>query len=478
VVAILATRLLMHALAPFLFPSLLAIVLVALVALIWGAGPSLLATLVGVVLLHVLVMPPLLDLAGKRPGQPVAGLLFVAAGIVISIAVSQTERARRDAQALAGRLDAVIEAVTDGVVVYDRDGQVEHLNAPLRRLVALDQWPESVPPSLRELAALLTVRDSQGRPLPPKHGPAQRVLQGETLIGAAALDVQLRALDGQDLEVSVSGAPIRDHQGRLLGGVLTVHDQTERRRLERRAREALAARDRARADVIATVSHDLQQPLTAIRAGLGLLESSARDRLTCDEQGLLESARRNGERLRLQVDDLLAANQIEAGTLRLDCALLDLRHVVTQALGVMQPLFHEKGQALELDLPAPLPIRGDARRLEQVVINLLANAQRHTPPGTRITVAGCAGTQEVHLVVRDTGPGIPPDELEAIFDRFHHLGHGSAGSGLGLTIVRAIVGLHAGRVWAENSEGGGAAFHVVLPHGKGQGAVQSAHCRG
>jgi K+-sensing histidine kinase KdpD len=97
--ATLATRLLMHVLDPFLFPALLALVLVALVALTWGAGPSLLATLVGVVLLDYCVLPPLVALTGTRPDQPVAGLLVIAAGVVISIAVSQTERARRDAQA-------------------------------------------------------------------------------------------------------------------------------------------------------------------------------------------------------------------------------------------------------------------------------------------------------------------------------------------------------------------------------------------
>ncbi len=340
---------------------------------------------------------------------------------------------------------------------------MEHINAPLRRLVALDQQPTRVRQSLAELAALLTTRDAQDRPIPEQHAPSRRVLRGDTLTGANALDLRMRALDGRELEVSVSGTPVRGHQGNLIGGVLTVHDQTERRRLEQRAAEALAERDLLRAEVIATASHDLRQPLTAIRAGLGLLEDAAGDRLTPDEQGLLAAARLSGERLRVQVDDILVANQIEVGALRLERAPLDLRAVVTRALAVAWPSFHEKDQTLDLDVPEPLPLQGDARRLEQVVANQLDNATRHTPPGARVTVSGRCGDDAVHLVVRDTGLGIPATELEAVFARFHRLDHAAGGSGLGLSIVRSIVALHGGRSWAESGAGDGAAFHVVLP---------------
>ncbi len=460
--ATIVTLLLIDTVQPFLFPSLLATFIVALVALTWGAGPSLLATLVGAVLVHVLLLPPLLDHAGKRPGQPVAGALFVVVGISISIAVSQTERARRDARALAGRLDAVIEAVMDGVIVYDDEARVERINAPLRRLVALDQQPARVRQSLVELVALLTTRDAQGRPIPREHEPTRRVLRGDTMTGPNSLDLRMRALDGRELEVSVSGAPVRDHQGNIIGGVLTVHDQTERRRLERRAAEALTERDILRAEVIATVSHDLRQPLTAIRAGLGLLESAG-DRLTPDERELLAAARLNGERLRVQVDDILAANQLEADALRLERAPLDLREVVTQALAVVRPSFTNKDQSLDHDLPEPLPLHGDARLLEQVVVNLLDNATRHTPPGARITVSARRAGDAVHLMVRDSGPGIPAAELDTIFARFHRLDHAAGGSGLGLSIVRAIVALHGGRAWAENHAGEGATFRVALP---------------
>jgi len=95
-------------------------------------------------------------------------------------------------------------------------------------------------------------------------------------------------------------------------------------------------------------------------------------------------------------------------------------------------------------------------------LNLLANAHRHTPAGTRITVSGRTHATEVLLVVRDTGPGVAAAEQEAIFERFH--GHGQAGgAGLGLAIVRAIVARHEGRVWVESTDGEGAAFHLTLP---------------
>ncbi len=96
--------------------------------------------------------------------------------------------------------------------------------------------------------------------------------------------------------------------------------------------------------------------------------------------------------------------------------------------------------------------------------NLLANAHTHTPPGTRITVSGRRTARDVHLIVRDTGPGIPQGEVEAIFARFHRLDQAAGGTGLGLSIVQAIVALHGGRVWAESQGGPGATFHVTLPH--------------
>ncbi len=148
--------------------------------------------------------------------------------------------------------------------------------------------------------------------------------------------------------------------------------------------------------------------------------------------------------------------------MRLDQEPLDLRAVVTNAMSAMHPLLEQRDQDLEVDLPEPLPIKGDARRLEQVLVNLLANANIHTPPGTRITISGRAGADEIRLMVRDNGPGIPEPEMEAVFSRFHRLDGAAGGSGLGLTIARSIVELHGGQIWAERVPEGGTSFTIVL----------------
>ena len=221
--------------------------------------------------------------------------------------------------------------------------------------------------------------------------------------------------------------------------------------------------DRVRAIFISTISHDLRTPLTATRAGLGLLETSLDDRLRDDERELLSNMRRNTGRLNLLIDDLLAFNQLEAGTLRLEHDVIDVRTIVTDALSSVHLLFEEKGQRLEIDLPEPLPTEADARRLEQVLVNLLTNAQQHTPAGTRIAVSGRVTADEVVLEVSDTGPGIPQEELERVFQRFHRLGARGAGSGLGLAIASGIMALHGGRLWAESEPGSGASFYAALP---------------
>jgi signal transduction histidine kinase len=227
--------------------------------------------------------------------------------------------------------------------------------------------------------------------------------------------------------------------------------------------ERLGEIDRLRDLFISSVSHDLRTPLTATRAGLGLLRTSASGRLRPDERDLLDNTRRNTERLDMLIGDLLAYNQLEAGTLRLDREPLDLRAVVTEAMSAVHPLIQEKGQILEVDLPEPLPGEGDPRRLEQVVVNVLANAHQHTPEDARIGISGRVSGNGVLLSVSDDGPGIPQGELETVFHRFHRLGPARGGSGLGLAIAKGIVELHGGRIWAENRPGTGATFHVVLP---------------
>ena len=234
--------------------------------------------------------------------------------------------------------------------------------------------------------------------------------------------------------------------------------------------ERLGEIDRLRDLFISSVSHDLRTPLTATRAGLGLLRTSASGRLQPDERDLLDNARRNTDRLGMLVDDLLAYNQLEAGTLHIDREPLDLRAVVTEAITSVHPLIREKGQTLEANMPEPLPGEGDPRRLEQAITNVLANAHQHTPGGTRIGIAGRVSGGEVSLSVDDNGPGIPQGELEAVFRRFHRLGSGRGGSGLGLAIARGIVELHEGRIWAESQPGEGATFQVVWPHAEKRGA--------
>jgi signal transduction histidine kinase len=234
---------------------------------------------------------------------------------------------------------------------------------------------------------------------------------------------------------------------------------------------SIPSRSMLRREFVSAVSHDLRTPLTAARASLGLLETSAAERLRSEERGLLQNGRRNMERLGMLIDDLLTINQIEAGTLHLEHTLVDLRGIVGRAIGVVHPLIREKGQVLEIDIPDPLPVTGDGRRLEHVLVNVLANAHEHTPEGTRISISARTTPGQITLSIADDGPGIPAGELEAVFQRFHSLDPARGGSGLGLVIARSVVEMHGGRIWAESGRGKGATFHIALVPAEEVGGV-------
>ncbi len=239
--------------------------------------------------------------------------------------------------------------------------------------------------------------------------------------------------------------------------------------LEARA-VALAESDRARRQLLADVSHELMTPLAAIR---GYVETLGMKELTIDEATrarYLEIAHQETHKLEAIIGDLLDLARLEGGgdTLECDAVLVDdlLRRVADRH----RPALIGRGVTLTTTAASNTPlIWGDADRLEQALQNVAANAIRHTPDGGTVTLRAEPAGDRVKVTVADSGPGIPPEHLAHIFDRFYKADasragtHVPSGSGLGLSIVRAIVHRHGGEVRAENGPAGGAVFTLLLP---------------
>ena len=234
--------------------------------------------------------------------------------------------------------------------------------------------------------------------------------------------------------------------------------------IARRLREAADARDRVRDEFLGLVSHELRNPLTSVLGYLELLRMTGAN-LSEEQRGYVAVAERNARRLRHLVGDLLTTAQAGAGGFVLQRSRVELNEVVRHAVESAGPVAEEAGVALVAELGEPVPLEADAERLGQAVDNLVSNALKFTPAGGSVTVAtGMRGTDAV-LSVRDTGVGIPPEELEHLSERFFRASTAQAipGVGLGLTVVRAIATAHGGRLEVDSALGKGTTFTLVLP---------------
>jgi CheY-like chemotaxis protein len=241
-----------------------------------------------------------------------------------------------------------------------------------------------------------------------------------------------------------------------------VRDELERRH---RAEAALREADRRKDEFIAILAHELRNPLAPIRAGLDLLKMTGADRL---EQVRDMLDRQTLQLIRL-VDDLLDVSHIASGRLELRRSLVTVTDVVQGAVEASQPLVSQAGHELIVDLPAEdIVLDGDPHRLTQILSNLLNNATKYTPRGGCIRVSAEPQQDEIAIVVRDSGIGIPAEMREAIFEMFAQVRHpsepGHAGLGIGLTLARSLVHLHGGRIEVHSEGAGrGAEFRVRLP---------------
>jgi signal transduction histidine kinase len=250
-------------------------------------------------------------------------------------------------------------------------------------------------------------------------------------------------------------APVRGPGGDFYGRVWTLREVTADREL-----------DRMRDAFVATVSHELRTPLTSISGFLEMLQE--------EEHGLgesgrryLEVIRRSTDRLHALVEDLLLVAQIEARRVELELDSVDLGALAARSVEAVRPVADDKQVHLEVVTDGAPPVHGDARRLTQVVDNLVSNAVKFTNEGGSVTVSVDGDGDATRLVVADTGIGVPADEQAQVFSRFFRSTTATRsaipGTGLGLAISRALVEQHGGTIAFASREGEGTEVTVLLP---------------
>ncbi len=360
--------------------------------------------------------------------------------------------ARRDAEEAAQRairkaseLEAIVEALPEGLVLYGRRGEIIRMNAPAERFFALAPGEKDLPLAAR--AGRYHVWSSTCGPVALDELPAARALRGETVHSA---NLRVEGTGGTAWFL-VSGAPIRAPDGTVWGAVVTFSDVSELHHLE-------AARD----DLVRMVSHDLRTPLNAILAQAHLLRAHG-------EEGRVEerarSIARSCDRMRSMIQDLLEATLLEAGQLRMSPMEVELA-------AFSQELLERHRGALAVDRVrvvalAPVPARADPERLERIFVNLLSNALKYSPPQGEVTVRIERAPGGAYLSVADHGIGIAPEDMPHMFERFFR-SRGTRqpeGLGLGLYITRLLVYAHGGRIDVESQLGCGSTFRVFLPGG-------------
>jgi two-component system, OmpR family, phosphate regulon sensor histidine kinase PhoR len=331
-------------------------------------------------------------------------------------------------------LDAVVGSIQEGLAVLDSSGVIVLANESFRRICA-DR--DVVGKRYWEV-----IRDPHVAGLVKSVGPGQPTATRRCDLG------------GRDYACSAGFLPAAE---RL---VLTLHDVTE-----------ISRTAEVKRDFVQNVSHELRTPLTAIKGFAETMEATIDDA----NRPYLETIIRNTDRLVSMVQDLLTLSELEERGTELELKDVDLAEIAAQMMKLFEARARSKGLRLLLSVassptpdPQPLSVRADRFKLEQVFINLLDNAVKYTDKG-EVELAVTREDGRAVVAIRDTGPGIAPEHLPRLFERFYVVDKGRSrqlgGTGLGLSIVKHIVLLHGGEVSVRSTPGAGTTFTVTLPAG-------------
>jgi PAS domain S-box-containing protein len=359
---------------------------------------------------------------------------------------------RKKAEEERFRLAAIVDSSSDAIIGKTLDGTITSWNRGAQELYGYSS-DEMIG---RQISILI--------PSDHPHELSEivyRLKKGQSINQMESVRV---CKDGRNITVSLTISPIKNAQGKIIGASTIGRDITERKRIEQQLQETA----RLKSEFTSTVSHELRTPLAISKEALSLLLREKVGPVSVKQNEILKIASTNIDRLCFLIDDILDFSKIEAGKMEIHKESLDVIPIVEESCKGWKLRADFKKIALNMTAPeGPLVLPVDKIRFLQILSNLLNNAAKFTPEGGRIEIAVEDQPDAVKFSVSDSGPGIAPDDLPKLFQKFQQLkrthGPGARGTGLGLSIVKSLVELHGGEIAVKSALGKGSNFMFRLP---------------
>jgi two-component system phosphate regulon sensor histidine kinase PhoR len=398
-----------------------------------------------------LALCALVVLADLSLARAVAVFICIAAAALVPWRLHHVAASRDDVRAVtpveSAAVSAVVAGMPDPAVLLDRAGRVIHLNAAAAQLAPALRKNELAQFALRSPEIITALREAIATSEPRR----------TTYLDQVPVD--------RWMELIITPVPVPT----LFGGaekcmLMTFHDQTPLRRVEE-----------MRADFVANASHELRTPLAALSGFIDTLQGPAKEDAKARER-FLSIMHTQATRMARLIDDLLSLSRVELSAHVRPDTLADIVPIIRQVADGLEPLAAERQVAIEIDLPdTPVVIAGDREELLRLFENLIENALKYGASGGKVIVSLISavsgeGAPEVRVMVRDFGPGIAPEHLPRLTERFYRVDVGDSraqgGTGLGLSLVKHILARHRGRLLIESVPKNGAVFTACFPQAK------------
>jgi two-component system CheB/CheR fusion protein len=376
--------------------------------------------------------------------------------ITIDDITERKQMERELARAKEEEFRVIFDNATDGILLADlENGKFYMGNKTICRMLGYSQ---------EEIKNLSTMDIHPKKDLPYVISQFERQTKGEITLVA---DIPVKRKNGSIFYADVNATTITIAGKTYLMGFF--RDITERKRIDEKARrmEEIKTTTEIKTKFTSMVSHELRSPLGAIKEGINLVLEGLAGNINDEQRDLLDTAKRNTDRLGRLINNVLDFQKIESGKMEFDILENDINEAVLEVNKAISLLAKEKGLDLAVDADDSIPkVRFDKDKIIQVLTNLVSNAIKYTEKGN-ITISTKQEDDTVHVIVQDTGRGIKAKDMQKLFQAFEQLDgtrdKKKGGTGLGLAISKEIILAHKGKIWAESEAGKGSSFHFILP---------------